>query len=301
MTNDDTMLREVDQALVEDQTSAAVKRNLPLIIGAAAVVLAGIAGWQVYSSNRAVEAVKSAKAYEEALEAVGGGGEAGRAPLEAIAAGKDGYAALARMRLAGAVAAEGDREKALEHYRAVYNARSASKRLKDLARLRAAYLSVADGRDAVIADVGPLETDTSALGHYAREILGVAALKAGDYQGAETMFLKAASSLDAPEPVKIRAKEYAALAAAGKAGVKFPVFKESGKSQIEQMMEQLEEAGTDLGAVLENSGAAPDAAAAGEESHEGHDHETPAPKNSADPAPENPGSENPPPENPGNE
>jgi hypothetical protein len=282
VTNDETILREVDQALAEDQTSTVFRRNLPLIIGAAVAVVAGVAGWQFYSAKQAAAAQEASKAYEEAIKAVQSGGEAGRAPLEKLAAGKGGYAVMAKMRLAGAFAADGDRAKALELYRAVYASSHSSKRIKDLARLRAAYLSISDGRDAVIADVGPLETDMSVLGHYAREILGVAALGAGDYQSAETLFLKSAASLDAPEPLKVRAKEYAALAAAGKAGVKFPVFADSGKSQVEEMMEQLEAAEADLGDVLDSGGATPAPATEGE-SHEG--------RNDAAEAPVNPGNE----------
>lgn len=247
-TPDDPILREVDQALAEDKTATEFKKNLPLILGAAFAVIAGVGGYQAWRSSRAAAAEKASIAYEEAAKA--GEGEAAEQQFEMLAGGKGGYAAIAKMRLAGEHAAHGETGKALTLFREVYTSSDASKRVKDLARLRAAYLGVGGGRDAVIKDIGPLEADATALGHYAREILGLAALKAGDYQTAETMFLKAAATLDAPEPLKARAREFAALAAAGKSGATLPTFEASSKSDAELLMEQLEEAGSDLSSII---------------------------------------------------
>ncbi|MFN0023344.1 MAG: tetratricopeptide repeat protein [Parvularculaceae bacterium] len=248
MTNDDTILREVDQALAEDKTASVLKKNLPLIIAAVVAAVGGVAGYQLYQANRAASAEKSSRAYEAALKA-GEGDEAEKA-FEALASGGGGYAAIAKMRLAGEHASHGETAEALGLFREVYGAAGVSKRIKDLARIRAAYLSIAEGRDAVIKDAGSLETDTSPLGVYAREILALAALKAGDYQTAEGMFLKAAASLDAPEPVRARAKEFAALAAAGKSGVVLPSFEASRKSDAALLKEQLEAAGADLSSII---------------------------------------------------
>lgn len=248
MTTDDPLLREVDQALAEDKTATEFKKNLPLIIGAAVIAIGGVGGYQFWQSSRAAAAEKASIAYEDAAKA-GEGAEAEK-QLEALSAGDGGYAVVAKMRLAGEHASHGETGKALSLFREVYASSDASKRVKDLARIRAAYLGAGEGRDAVIKDVGPLEADTTALGHYAREILALAALKAGDYQTAETMFLKAAASLEAPEPVRARAKEFAALAAAGKSGAALPAFEASMKSDAELLMEQLEAAGSDLSSII---------------------------------------------------
>jgi hypothetical protein len=248
VTTDDPILREVDQALAEDKTATEFKKYLPLIIGAAVLAVGGVGGYQAWRSNRAATAEKASVAYEAAVKA--GEGDEAEQQFESLAAGQGGYAAIAKMRLAGEHATQGETAEALTLFREVYTSSDASKRVKDLARLRAAYLAAADGRDAVIKDIGPLEADTSPLGHYAREILALAALKAGDYQTAETMFLKAAATLEAPEPLRARAKEFAALAAAGKSGVTLPAFEASSKSDAEILMEQLQEAGSDLSSII---------------------------------------------------
>ena len=255
MTNDETMLREVDQALAEDQTSKTLTKNLPVVIGAALIVVAGVGGWQFWSSQWAAASVKASTAYNEALKQ--SGTDAGTKAFEEIAGESGAYAALARMKLAGEFASKGDREKALGLYREVYSGGAASTRIKDMARLRASYMSLADGRDAVLKDIGGLETDKSAIGYYAREVIALAALKAGDFQSAEEMFRKAATAADAPEPVRLRAAEFAALAGVGKAGVELPVIEESTKSDVDRYLEGLEAAGSDLSSVVEGSGAGP--------------------------------------------
>jgi len=259
VTNDETMLREVDQALAEDQTALSLQKNLPAVIGAALIIVVGVGGWQAWSHQRAAAATKASAAYDEALRLTGS--DEGTKALEALAQKNDGYGAVAKMRLAGEKAAAGEREKALALYREVYGVGAASKRMKDMARLRAAYLSVDDGREAVIKDVGSLETDETELGFYAREILALAALNAKDYQSAEEMFLKAASSPEAPASVRTRAGEFAALASAGKAGVEFPAIERDNKSDAERYLEGLERAGSDLSSVVGATTDAPEATA----------------------------------------
>lgn len=266
MTNDETILREVDQALAEDKTSQTLTKNLPAVIGAALVVIAGVGGWQFWSAQRAATSAKASAAYDEALKQ--SGAEEGTKAFEAIAEGGGAYAALANMRLAGELSAKGEREKALGLYRTVYSGGAGSKRVKDMARIRASYLSLADGRDAVLKDIGDLETDKTAIGFYAREVIALAALKAGDFQSAEEMFRKAAISADAPEPIKLRAGEFAALAGAGKAGVEMPVIEESTKTEAERFLEGLEAAGEDLSSIVDGGGDAPVI-----DNHDGHDHE----------------------------
>jgi hypothetical protein len=261
VTNDDTILREVDQALAEDTASQSIRKNLPAIVGAGLIVVVGVGGWQLWSAQRTAAATKASAAYDEALR--NAGGEEATKTLETLADGSGGYAALAKMRLAGDHSAKGERDKALALYRDVY-AGGGSKRLKDMARIKAAFLSLADSRDAVLTDIGALETDETAIGFHAREILALAALKAGDYQSAEEMFRKAAASPDAPEGVRLRAAEFMALASAGKAGVVIPAIAESKKSEVDQFLETLEAAGSDLSSVVAGDAAEPPADAAPE-------------------------------------
>ena len=265
MANDDTILREVDQALADDKQANELQKNLPGLLIGAALVVAAVGGWEFYKSQRNAAAEKASVEYEALASA--GGSAAQTEAIEKLADGKTGYAVLAKLRLAASELQKGEGEKALGLYREVYSG-SAPKRVKNMARLRAGLISLDQSREAVIKDVGTLEEDKTPLGYYAREILGLAAIKAGDYQGAEDMFLRAASSPDAPEAVQARAHEFAALAAEAKSGVAIPEFKASDKSEAERYFDQLQKGGEDLGSVLgdsspveEDAGAADSAAA----------------------------------------
>lgn len=220
MANDESILREVDQSLAEDDQAQFFQKNVPLLIGGAAAIVALVAGMQFWSAQKNSAAEKSAIGFEEAVRTLEEDPEAGRA---ALASFKDeasaGYGVLSDMRRAASLAGGGERLAALEIYRAIYGNGAAPKRMKHLARLRAASLALEDGRDAVLSDLGDLQNDSSVIGFYAREIAGVAALNVGDYETAKAIFERAAESTDAPQAVRIRAEELAALAASGKAGV----------------------------------------------------------------------------------
>jgi hypothetical protein len=250
--NDDAVLREVDQALAEERQFEGLRRQLPVFIGAAALIVAGVAGWQLWRSNLEKKATENAVAYREASDAPLS--DESRATFKTLAdVGAPGYVALARLRIAANHVAAGERADALALYRSVYTDAGATKRLKDLARIRAAYLSIDDGRDAAMKDLGELPDDGSALGAYAKELSGVAAIKAGDYQTAEQIFRDLAASTTAPEQVRERAGEFAALAGAGKSGAPLDALAGAAKPQAEAIADALKKQSRDLGAALDRA------------------------------------------------
>lgn len=263
MTEDDTALREVDIALAEDKQAADIQKNLPALIGGAVLIVVSVGGWQLWEHQKSATATENAIEFRDATSALAAGDDEAIATFEEIADGAGGYSVLAKLRLAAIHSGKGERDEALALLREVYAMSAAPKRMKDLARIRAGYLSISDSRAELIKDIGPLEADETSLGFYGRELLALAAFRDGDYQTAEEMFRTAASSVGAPEPVRQRAEEFAALASAGKAGVEFGEIERSDKSQVDRFIESLEQAGGNLGAALERT--APD-------EHDGHDH-----------------------------
>lgn len=237
MANDENAFREVDEAMAEERQWAFFRENGPMLIAGAVAIVLGVAAWQIWTSHRASSARDASITFNSAVKTLASSPEDGREALKALAEdAPSGYAALADMRLGASLAGSGDNEGALAAYRRVYKDGGAPKSLRDLARLHAAMLSLADGRDAVISDLGPLPEASSSFGYYAREISAVAALGAKDYEAAYEMFSRAAGDLDAPEPVRQRAEELAALAAAGKAGVNL-----TGETRVEDLMKALGE------------------------------------------------------------
>ena len=275
MANEDSaILKEVDQELAEERQWAMFQKHGPLLLAGAAAIVLGVAGWQGWNHVKNSKAETLALEYRSALELMEEDREAGRTALAAVADEKGGYGALAALQRAGSYAAGGERLKAIEIYRSVANG-DAPKRVRELAQLRAAYLSLADGRDQVMADLGGLAEAGGYFGFYAREVLALASLKAEDYESAQSSFRALSIEVGAPEGIRNRAEEFAALAAAGKAGVNI-----TGEIKLDDLLPVMgDEADAATGAESE-TGPEADAEAGTEtdaepliDDHAGHNHE----------------------------
>lgn len=234
MSNDETVFREVDEAVAAERQHEFFRRNAALLIGGAAAIVLGVAGWQFWSAQTDARSQDAALRFSTAIETLEGSPEDGRAALEAMSEeSHKGYSLLADMRRAGSLAAV-DREGSLRLYRRIYDDGAAPRPLRELARLRAAALAFDDGRDAVLSDLGSLPESDSPFRYYAAELAALAALQAKDFQAAESMFEQAAADPDAPAPVRQRAAEFAAIAEAGKAGVNI-----SGEARVDDLLRAL--------------------------------------------------------------
>lgn len=247
MANEDSVLREVNEALEEERQWAFFRQNGPALIAGAVLLVAGVAGWQLWSHMKTEAAKEQALEFRSAVELLAENPEAGRAALETVAADNGGYGALAALRRANSYASGGERLKAVEIYREIA-AGSAPRRLREFAQLRAALLSLNDGRDAVMGDLGDLPESDGPYRFHAKEILGLASLNAKDYESAASTFEALSADDAAPAGVRERATEFAALAAEAKAGVNI-----SGDIAVEDLLKS-------LGPVEEESGAADDQA-----------------------------------------
>ncbi len=277
MANEDSLiLKEVDQALEEDKTWDFFRKNGAAVVGGAVLIVAGVAGWQFWGHMRTQTAERQALEFRNAVELLEENREAGRTALDAVAAEKGGYGALAKLRRAASYAAGGERLKALEIYRAVASG-DAPRRIQEMARLRAGYLALADGRDAVMAELGGLADDDAPLSYYAKEILGIASFNAKDYESASATFAALSADMNAPEGIRNRAEEFAAIAAAGKDGVNL-----TGETQLEDLLKAV--GGTAPGGAGQEAGATETTETSGEadetvgddiaeDDHDDHNHE----------------------------
>lgn len=241
MANEESAFREVDQAVAEERQQQFLKKNGPLLIGGAAATLIAVGGWQIWTAQKTEEAGRAALEFSTATETLA------KSPEDAIAAlaalGEEappGYAVLADLRRAGALSNAGDQAGALAAYRNVYADGRAPKSMRELARIKAAMLSMADGRDAVAADLGGLPDGDSPFAPFARELSAIAAFEAKDYETALALFQRAANDPRTPEQVRVRAEELAALAAAGKSGVNL-----TGEARVEDLERALDMLGGD--------------------------------------------------------
>ncbi|MBB4659036.1 hypothetical protein [Parvularcula dongshanensis] len=240
-TDDDVFLREVDEDLQQDRQLAALRRYGPYLAGLAILVLIGIGVHQVLEGRRHETRAEAASAYTAALEA----GEPD-ALREVAARAPDGYAALARMAAAGALARSGDRQAALGAYAEVYDDELASPPLADLARVRAGYLALEDGGTA--ADTLVANVTTERLLPFAREVTALSAMARGDFASAETSLEALAAAPETPAGLRNRANLLAALADAGAQGVPLEAQGSQSEDFIETFGRQLRESGAIPGA-----------------------------------------------------
>jgi len=207
--SDDSFIREVNEEIRQDQAKALWDRYGPyVLVIAVAVVLAtaGWVGWQYWTTSRANA---SGDRFSQALTlAEQGKTDEALAALAGLEA--DGYGAypvLARMRTATLHSAQGNNDEAVADFDAVANDGSVPAAIRDMARLRAAYILVDHGSYAdVAARVEALTADTNALRHSAREALALSAWKEGRQADAATLFGQIIDDEGAPLNMRRRAE-----------------------------------------------------------------------------------------------
>nr|WP_314260685.1 tetratricopeptide repeat protein [uncultured Devosia sp.] len=186
----DNIFREVDEELRSDRMRALWRRFAPFVFGAAIAVVAVVAfneGWTWYHSNNA--ASSSDELYVAFDEIDGGDLAAAQTQLDTlIANGSGSYPVLAQFRKAGVLAKEGKTAEAVAAYDALANDQS-NPRLRELALVLGGTLMVDGGTlSDVDSRVGSIAAEGSPLRNAAREALGLAQYKAGDFAAAQTSF-----------------------------------------------------------------------------------------------------------------
>lgn len=180
--NNDALIREVDEELRREQLGKLWESYGTYFIGAAVAVVIGVAGYK-WNEQRQLSAAQAAGARFEAatnLFAEGKLDEATSAFGEIAKDGPPGYASLAQLRSAGGLASAGKKAEAVAAYDALADNSSSDPLLRDFARLQAAAMLVGQADWTQMQNwLNPLLVDKGPWRFFARELLGVAALKAG--------------------------------------------------------------------------------------------------------------------------
>jgi len=171
-----------------------------------------IVGWRAYSQSQAEEASKAfvsaiAEANQDGADAAGiFNSLADRSP--------SGYAALARLRAAGALADAGEVDPAIAAYEAVAADSSADDILRDLAKVKSGTMLV--GRtsfDDMAIRLVPLAGNGEPWRNPAREAMGMAAFAEQKYAQAQSFFQSIVGDQTATPGVRDRAHVMLALIA----------------------------------------------------------------------------------------
>ena len=213
----DQFIREVDEEYRRERIAQIWAKWGALIVVAAVLVVAGVGGWRYWEHRQAGLSEAASLRFDEALRlSREGKGDQSEAVLQSLGnEAPGGYRLLARFRYA-AERGRTDPSAGAVAYDALADDATIEAGLRDLARLRAAMLRL-DGADpsVAVAALERINTPTSPWRHTAREMLGLAALKRGDFDGAGRWFDAIAQDRDTPQNLRSRLEIYTALAAGG--------------------------------------------------------------------------------------
>ena len=212
------IFREVDEEVRRDKAVEFWSRYQTHFIVLAAIVVAAAGGWRYYQNQKKAAAEEAGARYETALTLARDkkANEADAAFQDVIKQGPGGYALLARFRAASQFA-DTDKPKAVAIFDTLAKDSAVDPLLQDVAKLRAAMLRVDEADAAELKTrLEPLAGAGQPFRNTAREILALAALKAGDLEAAGRWFDAIVVDSQAPQSIRQRAEALLGLVAAGK-------------------------------------------------------------------------------------
>lgn len=208
----DVFLREVDDALREDQTID-VLRKWGRPVGAVVLAgLLGLAGYLWYDNHQKTVAGEQGEAFTKALDQVEGGNlKAGNEALAPIVKSSGpGYQAAART-MQGAIAAQqGKADEAAKIFAEVAADTKAPQPFRDLATVREVSLKFDTLKPQQVIDrLKPLAVPGNPWFGNAGELLGVAYMNKGDNAQAGALFASIAKDKTVPESLRRRVRQLA--------------------------------------------------------------------------------------------
>ena len=211
------IFQEVDEEVRRERLKQLWDRYGTVVVAVAFLIIAGIGGWRGYQWWEAKQAAENGAQFGEALslEQKGNHAEA-EAAFERIAAqGTAGYRILARFQEADETARR-DGPGAAKLYDAIAADSRADATLQDLARVRAALVLLDTASfDEMRTRLEPLAVPGRPFRHTARELLAMAAWRAGDTAAARRWAEMIAADPETPPGTRDRVQMLIALSAPG--------------------------------------------------------------------------------------
>lgn len=214
------IFREVDEDVRRQEVEQMVRRYGPIVVGVVALVLIVFGGYSWWQNQREAELAAAGDRMIAALEQVGEG-ETDAALAEFTAMAEDapgGYRMLAQFQQAAVLRQQGDNASALAIYDEMAADGAYDQLYRDLARLYAGYaaMSVDETTLSDLQDrLGPVAEGSGPWRYHANEVLGFAALQAGERELAVAYLSQITDAASAPAAVSSRADELMNIAQAG--------------------------------------------------------------------------------------
>ncbi|MEY4721400.1 MAG: hypothetical protein RIQ46_1125 [Pseudomonadota bacterium] len=209
----DVFLREVDDALREDQLLTFLQRYGKPIAGLIVAGLLALAGYLWWDHHNKQVAGEAGEKLTIALDRVESGRlDAGDKELKSLADSPDGTAAAARLMRAGIALEQGRPAEATRLLAEVSADENAPQPFRDLATIREVAVNFDTMKpDVVVSRLKPLATPGNAWFGPAGELLAIAYLKQGNEKLAGPLFAAIARDKATPETLRRRARQMAGL------------------------------------------------------------------------------------------
>lgn len=207
----DGFLREVDEALREEQMVEAVKRWAKPVGAAILVLLLAMAGYMVWDGQKKKAASELTEKTVLALDKIDAGQlDAAARDLEALRdQGSDGNKAVVAMTLAAIAMEQGKTEDAAKRFEAIAANSAMPKPFRDLATIRAVTIRYDTMKPGdVITRLKPLAVPGSPFFGSAGELLGLAYLDAGKPELAGPLLAQIGNDKTVPESLRKRARQF---------------------------------------------------------------------------------------------
>ena len=210
----DAFLREIEEEVRREKLQKLWNKYGVIVLGGLAAIILLYAGWKFYQNSQHAAAATAGAQFAEVTQLLADGkhDDAIRGFVQISEEGPAGYAQLALLRLAGDARKQNKPEKALEHYEKLVSSYSADDLIKGFAKLQIATLKLdKDDLSTTQNRLNDLLQEDNPWKHAARELLGLAAYKAGEFEKAQEAFTQLLTSGDTPNAMRQRAQLVMAL------------------------------------------------------------------------------------------
>lgn len=212
--SDGDFIREVNEAVRQEEMKRLWDRYGVLMLCGAVLIIAVVAGYKGWGYWQGKQAADAGARFVGALTLKEDGQteDAVTAFRELASDGPAGYRVLSKFQLAATSVTAGKPAEAVKIYDGLAADSAIDTVHKGFASIQAAMLRVDEANfDEIKQRVGPLAEGTGPWRHSAREVLGLAAYRAGDISEAERLFSRALVDPGIPVNMRRRAEMMLAL------------------------------------------------------------------------------------------
>lgn len=207
--SDDSIFREVDEAVRHDQLKALWNKYGIIVMSGAVLIVASVSGYKFWNFWQAEQAAKNGARFVGGITLL-----EDKKTSDAVEVFKSlsddapsGYRILARFQLAAVYAKEGKSVEAVKLYEELADNSSINSVQQGFAKIQAAALRVDEASfDEMLKRIEELAVTGNPWRHSARELLGLSAYRTSDMAVAERYFNVMLSDQQTPQNMRQRAE-----------------------------------------------------------------------------------------------